>query len=53
MDPKSVRKQIGMAVPVEGAKIILNSILKTFANIKYESIESNLNFQKQQVINFK
>ena len=50
---ESVRKQIGMAVPVEGAKIILNSILKTFANIKYESIESNFNFQKQQTINFK
>ena len=50
---ESVRKQIGMAVPVEGAKIILNSILKTFANMKYESIESNFNFQKQQVINFK
>ena len=50
---ESVRKQIGMAVPVEGAKIIFDSILKTFANIKYESIESNFDFQKQQVIDFK
>ncbi len=36
---ESVRRQIGMAVPVEGAKIILESILKTFAKIKYESIK--------------
>jgi len=36
---ESVRKQIGMAVPVKGAKIIFESILKTFAGIDYPSID--------------
>ena len=34
---ESVRKQIGMAVPSRGARIIFESILKTFAGIDYES----------------
>ena len=38
---ESVRRQIGMAVPVDGVRYILEAILKTFANVKYESIESN------------
>ena len=38
----SVRKQIGMAVPCKGAKVIFEAILKTFARIQYPSIESNL-----------
>ncbi|WP_216388783.1 DNA cytosine methyltransferase [Arcanobacterium phocae] len=36
---ESVRKQIGMAVPVAGSKIIFEAILKTFAGIPYASIE--------------
>ena len=32
---ESVRKQIGMAVPVKGARIIFEAILKTFAHISY------------------
>ncbi len=36
---ESVRKQIGMAVPVDGAKIIFEAILKTFAEIPYESTD--------------
>jgi DNA (cytosine-5)-methyltransferase 1 len=32
---ESVRKQIGMAVPVNGVKIIFEAILKTFAGINY------------------
>ena len=39
------RKQIGMAVPVLGAKIILESVLKTFANIKYPYVEANFDYQ--------
>lgn len=35
------RKQIGMAVPPEGARIIFEAILKTFAGIDYENIEPN------------
>lgn len=38
----SVRRQIGMAVPPEGAKIIFEAILNTFAHIEYESIEASL-----------
>lgn len=40
---ESVRKQIGMAVPCEGAQIIFEAILNTFAGITYEWIESNIN----------
>ena len=36
---ESVRKQIGMAVPCKGAKIIFEAILKTFAGIDYEGID--------------
>lgn len=36
---ESVRKQIGMAVPCAGAKIIFEAILKTFAEIPYESMD--------------
>lgn len=40
---ESVRKQIGMAVPCDGARIIFEAILKSFAGIPYEWIESNIN----------
>lgn len=36
---ESVRKQIGMAVPCLGAKIIFEAILNSFAEIPYESVE--------------
>ncbi len=36
---ESVRKQIGMAVPPQGAQIVFEAILKSFANISYDSIE--------------
>jgi DNA (cytosine-5)-methyltransferase 1 len=39
---ESVRKQIGMAVPYKGAKVIFEAILKTLAGIEYESIEANI-----------
>ena len=39
---ESVRKQIGMAVPCIGAKIIFEAILNTFAGIEYESIEASI-----------
>lgn len=35
---ESVRKQIGMAVPCKGAKVIFEAILKSFAGIDYESV---------------
>ena len=39
---ESVRKQIGMAVPCRGARIICEAILKCFAGIEYESVEAKL-----------
>jgi len=40
---ESVRKQIGMAVPCDGARIIFEAILKSFAGIDYEWVEANIN----------
>lgn len=37
---ESVRKQIGMAVPSKGARVIFEAILKTFAGEEYEYIEA-------------
>ena len=39
---ESVRKQIGMAVPPEGMKVIFLALLNSFANNEYETIESNI-----------
>lgn len=39
---EQVRKQIGMAVPAEGAKIIFEAVLKTFAEIPYDFVPANL-----------
>lgn len=52
---ESVRKQIGMAVPVEGVKQIFEAILKTFAGIEYDYVkpEPKLqleNLRKQQKV---
>lgn len=33
---ESVRKQIGMAVPPKGAKVIAEAVLKTFAGVSYD-----------------
>ena len=38
---ESVRKQIGMAVPVEGAKIILEAILHTLVDRDYEGLNAS------------
>lgn len=40
---EAVRKQIGMAVPCKGAKIIFEAILRSFAGIPYDFIEPNIN----------
>ncbi len=40
---ESVRKQIGMAVPCRGAQIIFEAILKTFAGIPYDYMDSSIN----------
>ena len=41
---ENVRRQIGMAVPCAGAKIIFEAILKTFAGVDYDSVPCNINF---------
>ena len=41
---ESVRRQIGMAVPCLGAKIIFEAILKTFAGISYDTVSPNIDF---------
>jgi DNA (cytosine-5)-methyltransferase 1 len=40
---ESIRRQIGMAVPCDGARIIFKAILNTFAGIPYEYAEANIN----------
>jgi DNA (cytosine-5)-methyltransferase 1 len=40
---ESVRKQIGMAVPCDGVRIIFEAVLKTFAGVDYEWLEANIN----------
>lgn len=42
---ESVRRQIGMAVPVDGARIILESVLKTLVGQEYESIDPSYRFE--------
>lgn len=39
---ESVRKQIGMAVPCDGAQVILEALLKTFEGKEYESVEPSV-----------
>jgi DNA (cytosine-5)-methyltransferase 1 len=39
---ESVRRQIGMAVPPQGAKEIFTAILKTFAGVKYPHVTPNI-----------
>lgn len=40
---ESVRKQIGMAVPCQGARIIFEAILRCFAGIEYPNTEATIN----------
>ena len=40
---ESVRKQIGMAVPCDGARVIFEAILNSFAKIPYDWVEANIN----------
>lgn len=48
---ESVRKQIGMAVPVKGAEVIFTALLKTFAKIPYDHINANLEPKAQENLN--
>lgn len=37
-----MRRQIGMAVPCDGAQVILEALLKTFAGVPYESVDPSV-----------
>lgn len=39
---ESVRKQVGMAVPVRGAQVVFEALFRTFAGIDYPSVDANL-----------
>lgn len=39
---ESVRKQIGMAVPVDGARAVFTALFRSFARVPYESVPANL-----------
>lgn len=45
---EEVRKQVGMAVPPEGVKIIIESILKTFAGIEYNSVDAKYEMENKK-----
>ena len=42
---EAVRKQVGMAVPPEGAKIVFEAILKSFAGLEYDNIQPSPQLQ--------
>ena len=48
LSPEEVRRQIGMAVPVDGAQIIFEAVLKTFAGVEYEHVDCNIPFNNGQ-----
>ena len=41
---ENVRRQIGMAVPSDGARVIFEAVLKMLAGIDYESVKCNIDF---------
>jgi len=43
---ESVRRQIGMAVPPLGAKVIFDAILNSFARVDYEFIPNNISLDE-------
>lgn len=45
---EEVRQQVGMANNLEGARIIIEAILKTFAGIEYDSIEAKWNADEHE-----
>lgn len=44
---ENVRRQIGMAVPPDGAQVIFEALFKTLEGISYESIEPNIDVDKR------
>ena len=46
---ESVRRQLGMAVSAEMAKIIFRSIFETFEKVNYLSIPANIYDSKKEI----
>ena len=46
---ESVRKQIGMAVPAKGAKVVMRAVLKTFAGVDYDWVEPTAKLQLENL----
>ena len=46
----SVRRQIGMAVPPKGAKIIIEAVMKCYAGIPYDSVPPKWNSNQKQLM---
>lgn len=44
---ENVRRQIGMAVPPDGAQVVFEALFKTLEGIPYESIEPNIDVEKR------
>ena len=44
---ENVRRQIGMAVPPDGAQVVFEALFKTLKGISYESIEPNIDVEKR------
>ena len=44
---ENVRRQIGMAVPCAGAKVIFEAVLKTFEDTDYDSVPCNIIFENE------
>lgn len=47
---EAVRKQVGMAVPPDGAKIVFEAILKSFAGIEYSSVQPSPRLQLKNLL---
>lgn len=47
---EAVRKQVGMAVPPEGAKIVFEAILKSFAGIEYDYVDPTAKLQISRLL---
>ena len=46
---ENIRKQIGMAIPPQGMKIVCDAVLSTLYDVSYEYVESDLNTQFLQL----
>jgi DNA (cytosine-5)-methyltransferase 1 len=44
---ESVRRQIGMAVPVTGAEAIFEALFKSFTGTRYDSVRTNISIQEE------